>query len=145
MTLDRVCDDLETLTLTFWYSTADNFLATWFTRNFIRRLDNVASPGQDQVYFGRPNPLQEHCVDVEICPDLVLAGFAALGAAFLLANYIALTQQANGRKKRSTIEGSIPPHIPLHWLIFLHGMCTSKKVPFLLFLIWLLSSDLLGP
>ena len=102
----------------------------------------MAAPGQDQVYFGRPNPLQEHCVDVEICPDLVLAGFAAIGAAFLLANYIALTQQANGRKKRSANEGSTPPHILPHWLIFLHGMCTSKQVPFLLFLIWPLSSDL---
>ena len=105
--------------------TADNFLASWFTRNSIRRIDNVASAGQENVYYGRPNILQEHCVEAKICPDLVLAGVAALGAAFLLANYIALTQQTNGRKKRSALEGSAPPQILPIRLIFLRGMCVS--------------------
>ena len=94
-----------------------DFLASRFTRNSIRRFDNVASPGQDQVYFGRPNPLQEHCVDVKVCPDLILAAVAGLGALFLFGLYNALTQQANGRKKRRALEGSTPL-----WLIFLRGM-----------------------
>ena len=100
----------------------DNFLASWFTRNFNRRIDNVAAPGQDQVYYGRPNPLQEHCVDIDVCPDLVLAGVSALGAAFLLATYIALTQNGNGKRKRRALEGSTPPQVPLLWQIFFHGM-----------------------
>ena len=38
--------------------------------------------------------------DVDICPEIVLAGVSALGAAGLLAIYIAATQNANGKRKR---------------------------------------------
>ena len=37
---------------------------------------------------------------VDIHPDTVLAGVSGLGAAFLVATYIALTQQGNGKRKR---------------------------------------------
>ena len=38
--------------------------------------------------------------DVDICPEIVLAGVSALGAAGLLAMYVAATQNTNGRRKR---------------------------------------------
>ena len=55
-------------------------------------------------------------MDAQICPDLVLAGIAALGAAALLAMYLAATQNANGkRKRRRSLEGNasfVMPELP---------------------------------
>ena len=81
----------------------------------------MALEGQENVYYGLPNPLQENCVDVDICPDLALAAISALGAAALLSMYLAATQNANGKRKkrRSTLEGSAPP---LLWLVIHRGM-----------------------
>ena len=58
--------------------------------------------GQEQAYYGLPNVNQESCnsVDLDICPMLVLAFITALGAAALVAFYIAATQNANGKRKR---------------------------------------------
>ncbi len=71
-------------------------------------FDNIAQEGQKNVYYGKPNPAQESCdsFDVDICPDLILAGAAAAGAAAFLALYLAITQNANGRrrKKRAAAE-----------------------------------------
>ena len=84
--------------------------------------DLLLAEGQDHVSYGLPNVNQQSCsaFDLDVCPNLILTFVTGLGAAFLLANYIALTQNANGRKKRRALEGSTPLHIPL-WLIFLHG------------------------
>ena len=63
-------------------------------------LDNVAEEGQEAVYFGKPNPIQEQCFDLQICPDLVLALVSLLGAAALLGMYLAATQNTMGKRKR---------------------------------------------
>jgi hypothetical protein len=68
-----------------------------------RRLyDNAVAEGQKDVYFGKPNPSQEQCdsVDLDICPDLILAFIAAASAAAFIALYIAITTNANGRRKK---------------------------------------------
>ncbi len=77
-----------------------------------RRTDNVASPGQKNVYFGLPNPAQEQCdaIDLDICPDLLLAGIAAAAAAAFLAFYIAITMNANGRRRRKRSANSNVNH-----------------------------------
>ena len=59
-----------------------------------------AEEGQEAVYFGKPNPIQEQCVDLQICPDLVLAFVSLLGAAALLGMYLAATQNTMGKRKR---------------------------------------------
>ena len=86
--------------------------------------DLLVAEGQEQAYYGLPNVNQESCsgVDLDLCPTFVLAGVSALGAAFLLATYIALTQNGNGRRKRRALEGSTPPQVPLLWQILLLGM-----------------------
>lgn len=65
-----------------------------------RKIDQVPQGNQEIVYYGEPNPLQEHCVDAQICPDLVLALIAAAGAFALLGMYTAATQNNNGRRKK---------------------------------------------
>ena len=45
---------------------------------------------------------------VDICPELVLAGVSALGAASLLAFYIAATNNGNGKRKRRRGLGEPP-------------------------------------
>ena len=64
--------------------------------------DQYPAEGSDTVYFGKPNPSQEQCdaLDLDICPDLLLAAIAAAGAAAFIALYVALTMQQFGRKKR---------------------------------------------
>ncbi len=63
--------------------------------------------GQKNVRFGKPSPAQEQCdsFDVDICPDLVLAAAAAFGAAAFLALYIAITTNANGRRRKRSAGG----------------------------------------
>ena len=46
---------------------------------------------------------------VDLCPELVLAGVSALGAASLLAFYIAATANANGKRKRKRRGFGEPP------------------------------------
>ena len=89
----------------------------------VKEEDLLVAEGQEQVYYGLPNVNQQSCsaFDLDVCPNLILTFVTGLGAAFLLANYIALTQNANGRKKRSALEGSTPLQMPHLWLIFLHG------------------------
>ena len=61
---------------------------------------------------GRPSSIHIHNQNrggifartVDIHPDTVLAGVAALGAAGLLAIYIAATQNANGKRRRRRLE-----------------------------------------
>ena len=64
--------------------------------------DQVPAEGSTVVDYGKPNPSQEQCdaLDLDICPDLLLAGIAAAGAAALLALYVALTMNPAGRRKR---------------------------------------------
>ena len=64
--------------------------------------DLDASAGSKNVKYGKPNPSQEQCnaLDLDICPDLLLAAIAAAGAAALVALYVALTMNPNGRRKR---------------------------------------------
>ena len=96
--------------------------------NFLARArhvvadDLLVAEGQEQVYYGLPNVNQESCPDLDLCPTFVVTFVTGLGAAFLLATYIALTQQGNGRKKRSALEGSTPPQVTHLLQIFLHGM-----------------------
>ena len=69
-----------------------------------------AEEGQEAVYFGKPNPIQEQCADLQVCPDLVLALVSLLGAAALLGFYVAATQNTNGKRKRrrSLDDGHVP-------------------------------------
>ena len=67
---------------------------------FRKGHDNVAEEGQEAVYFGKPNPIQEQCFTLQLCPDLVLTLVSLLGAAALLGMYLAATQNANGKRKR---------------------------------------------
>ena len=60
----------------------------------------VPQGNQEIVYYGEKNVLQEHCVDAQVCPDLVLALIAAMGAAALLAMYTAATQNAMGKRRK---------------------------------------------
>ena len=54
---------------------------------------------------GKPNPAQEMCFELDICPDLLLAAAAAAAAAIYLALYTAIT--AAGRKKRSAADTTV--------------------------------------
>ena len=73
---------------------------------FKKGTDSLAEEGQDTVYFGKPNPIQEQCFDIQICPDLVLALISLLGAAALLGLYLAATMNVNGKRKRRSLDGS---------------------------------------
>jgi hypothetical protein len=89
--------------------------------------DNIASQGQKTVYFGKPNPSQESCsgFDVDICPDLVLAGFAIFGVFAFLALFIAFKMNAAGRRKRRkrsdetysnyTVLRMLAPPLPIYY------------------------------
>ena len=69
----------------------------------LRRTDQVGAPGASVVSFGKPNPSQESCnsLDLDICPDLLLAAIAAFGAIAFLVLYRAITMNSNGRRRRS--------------------------------------------
>ena len=91
-------------------------------------IDSLAEEGQDTVYFGKPNPIQEQCFDIQICPDLVLALISLLGAAALLGLYLAATMNEFGKRKRRSLDGSSQiwneilvgnDHIPLPGLALL--------------------------
>ena len=45
---------------------------------------------------------------MDVCPEIVLAGVSALGAAGLLAIYIAATQNANGKRRRRRLDDFSP-------------------------------------
>ena len=64
--------------------------------------DQTPAEGSDIVYFGKPNPAQEQCdsLDLDICPDLLLAAIAAAGAVAFVALYVALTMNTAGRRRR---------------------------------------------
>ena len=95
------------------------------------KSDSVALEGQDSVYFGQPNPSQEQCdsLDLDICPDLLLGFITLIGAGALVALYVALTQQANGRRKKRSLPGSEEEkdengsHLSQ---LILHGMCGRR-------------------
>ena len=85
--------------------------------------DLEGAEGQKNVKYGKPNPSQEQCdsLDLDICPDLLLAGIAAAGAAALVALYVALTMNPNGKRKRSLQKpGNFEPDLPL--ALMLYGM-----------------------
>ncbi len=66
----------------------------------------VASASKKGDTKGRPNPAQENCGDLDICPDLVLAVFgAALAAAFAIL-YTLITSA--GRRKRRRRDAGVP-------------------------------------
>ena len=75
---------------------SDTFYASFVT------TDLDAAEGSTNVKYGKPNPAQEQCnaLDLDICPDLLLAAIAAAGAAALVALYVALTMNPAGRRKR---------------------------------------------
>ena len=81
------------------------------TKRYSRAPDSVALEGQELVTYGKPNLIQKQCdgVDFDICPDVVLAGIAAAGAAALIALYMALTNNPAGRRKRKR---SLEDHAP---------------------------------
>ena len=97
------------------------------------KSDSVALEGQDSVYFGQPNPSQEQCdsLDLDICPDLLLAFITLIGAGALVALYLALTQNTNGKRKKRSLPGSDSEEEKdengshLSQLI-LHGMCGRR-------------------
>jgi len=101
---------------------------SWFGGPTSDKSDSVALEGQDTVYFGKPNPSQEQCdsLDLDICPDLLLAFITLVGAAALLGLYVALTMNANGRRKKRSLLGSKEEkeengsHLSQ---LVLHGMC----------------------
>ena len=104
---------------------------SWFDGLTSDKSDSVALEGQDAVYFGQPNPSQEQCdsLDLDICPDLLLAFITLIGAGALVALYIALTQQANGRRKKRSLSGSEEEKDEKgsHLLqLILHGMCGCR-------------------
>ncbi len=78
-------------------------------------LDQLGEEGQKSVKYGLPNPAQESCssFNVDICPDLLLAGIAAAGAAAFAALYFAATMNANGKRRRKRAERR---ELPLLWL-----------------------------
>ena len=80
---------------------------------FSRKIDQFPQGNQEHVYYGEKNVLQEHCVDAQVCPDLVLAFIAAAGAFALLGMYTAATQNTNGRRKkrRRSLDGYATPEI----------------------------------
>ena len=91
----------------------------------------MALEGQDTVYFGKPNPSQEQCdsLDLDICPDLLLALITLIGAAALVAFYVALTQNPNGRRKKRSLPGSEEETADngSHLSQFIvHGMCGCR-------------------
>ena len=50
--------------------------------------------------FGLPNPAQESCFTLSICPDLILAAAALAGAAAFIVLYLAITANPNGKRRR---------------------------------------------
>jgi hypothetical protein len=89
------------------------------------RSDLEALEGSKVVYFGKPNPSQESCdsFDLDICPDLLLAGIAAAGAIGFVALYIAITVNANGKRKKKRSAGAERPSalLALSQDIMYHG------------------------
>ena len=76
------------------------------------RTDQEAAPGASVVQYGKPNPSQESCdaLDLDICPDLLLAAIAAFGAIAFLTLYLAITMNGNGRRRRRSLRRAIRNH-----------------------------------
>ncbi len=66
--------------------------------------DLVAAGSKLSDHKGRPNPAQDNCdgASVDICPDLVLAAFAAAAAAAFAVIFTLVT--ALGRKKKRSAD-----------------------------------------
>ncbi len=85
-----------------------------------RAEDLIGQEGQKQVSFGLPSPAQEQCssLDIDICPDLILAAAAVFGAIAFFLLYTAITGNANGRRKRRSValdgtdDSLYPPFLP---------------------------------
>ena len=58
------------------------------------------------VKVGKPNPAMEMCFELEICPDLILAGIAAAAAAAFAILFTEITMA--GRKRRRALDSYEP-------------------------------------
>ena len=71
---------------------------------------------------------------MDVCPEIVLAGVSALGAAGLLAIYIAATQNANGKRRRRRLDD----YSPLPTYDFVEPLLVAgKNLLFLKFFLYL--------
>ena len=71
-------------------------------RNGVKDIPLVGSEtiGADHVKVGLPNPAMEMCFELEICPDLLLAGIAAAAAGAFFFLYQAITVAGKKRRRR---------------------------------------------
>ena len=85
---------------------------------------------KDQVKYGKKNKNQEeNCFDIEICPDLLVAGIGAFGALALGVLYVTITmEQAKRRRKRGLNPYSAPPDVPLDIGLSIKDVISSGKV-----------------
>ena len=64
---------------------------------------------------GTPNPAQENCGDLDICPDLIIAALAAAAAAAFVVLFTQITMA--GRKKKRSSDGGGYSSVPFTtWL-----------------------------
>ncbi len=56
--------------------------------------------------LGTPNPAQQNCGDLDICPDLVVAAFAAALAAGFAVLFTLITGAGRRRRRRSASSAS---------------------------------------
>ena len=59
--------------------------------------------GDKKIKKGRPNPAMEMCLELNICPDLLLAGIAAAAAGAFFFLYQAITMAGRRRKRSSDL------------------------------------------
>ena len=52
--------------------------------------------------MGRPNPIQEMCIEIDLCPDLLIAIITVAAAAAFFFLYDAITTNGKRKRRRST-------------------------------------------
>ena len=56
--------------------------------------------------MGRPNPIQEMCFELDICPDLLMALIATFAAGAFFFLYMAITMVGRRRRRRRSLDSS---------------------------------------
>ena len=75
--------------------------------------------------MGRPNPIQEMCFEIDLCPDLLIALIAAFAAAAFFFLYDAISMNGRRRRRRSPDRNSRKFSYRVHEILDALGMSSA--------------------